>query len=1229
MPNYQAVMNTSCHTKKLLFAIAIAASLAGCGGGGAPNPQPQNQAPTASAGADQSVDKNASVTLSGSGTDSDGSISSYTWSQTSGTSVALNNSNNPSTSFTAPDISAQEVLEFELTVTDDDGATNTDSVSITVQPIVAQLSNLPLMFSDSPTQNQEITVSLMTDEDVGEVDWEVISQPSLANLSLNESVGNKSATFTATEAGEYEIVARSVSDGSEKASSFSISPVFSFDESKIEGNDGSVDIETITGEITNQSWINSSNLSRIELEIIVAEFSGLNIVGYDDTLGLLVEYDETDISIQESLEKIKTRPGVDSVRNRVYEGDDSFGLSLAPDDGSAFDNDGDNWHLEFIGATEAWEYTTGNEDVVVGVSEGAFDTTHDELLGRFSNVVSNDDKSDSTKAHGNASAGSIGAVTDNETGMSGVNWDSQMSLGSWSLNGLKNILSDDDVVAINSSWGFHLPDTFDPDNAESANTRRTDSINRFQKYRDLSNDNPNVLLVWAAGNGIGNGLGNSNDVYGTNAIFDNGAIHYNEDEQLSRRENVIVVAAMKNDSRLTFYSNYGKSVDIASPTAYKSLSIDDEYKENSFGKPYGEDGGYIGTSAAAPVVTGVASLVYSLYPGFTGKDVKDILIDSATASVSERYTEPEGLIPGADTEALNDGIPILNAAKALEKAQEIIDGKVTVTDSIPDPFTAQAQIKISSIDEELEVTSIDWKLQSTNDGGATWNFVGGMSVNGDVAEPFLDTSTSNQRIVATITLRNPDNGNETTANKEYEFSYSTVDISAVDTVSLASLSTVEVSLELLSGLPITSTGFSDGNGIVQAYLKPGDYKVRGNLNEYQEAVTSITVSGMQSQQVSLNMTPDSIGAVGSLSGQVVDSNGEAFVGSSVRISGGTQTNGFFASATTDANGNYVISNISKTDSSGSAIPAFILEASAFGYATIVKEDVIVLAGKERVENFTLTSVDLSENTVFSDDFEQGLGSWSATGFWSQINLSVNTIPNTLVDGGYTSLAPDEAGPQALLPNAFNGNSAWWYGQLSTGSFIGTQSSSDGILSGGTSTISNSGQLTSPSINLVSTTTPFLRFRTWWEVESVNPNQSGFDIMEVQVSTDGGSSFTTIKKLNPFVDPNDSDRDAKPFSSGGFNRKPVWVLEEIDLSNYVGEVITLRFDFKTKDTQYNGFRGWIIDILEIVDFSSSASAVAAKSMQFKSLQVQTKNARNEFLEVHKKPKTYSFEGIPTR
>ena len=91
-----------------------------------------NEPPVADAGADQTVDASAVVTLSGSGSDSDGVVVSYSWAQTSGTMITLPGAMTRTAHFTAPVVDSDEVLMFEFTVTDDGGASDTDTVTVTV-----------------------------------------------------------------------------------------------------------------------------------------------------------------------------------------------------------------------------------------------------------------------------------------------------------------------------------------------------------------------------------------------------------------------------------------------------------------------------------------------------------------------------------------------------------------------------------------------------------------------------------------------------------------------------------------------------------------------------------------------------------------------------------------------------------------------------------------------------------------------------------------------------------------------------------------------------------------------------------------------------------------------------------------------------------------------------------------------------------------------------------------
>ncbi len=121
---------------------------------------PANIPPTANAGTDRTVLAGVNVTLDGTGsTDSDGTVSGYQWTQTLGTNITLNNANIAAPLFIAPNVTSADTLTFELTVTDDDGATNSDTVSIIVQPAGTDFHVSPKIVHLLESSNQNFVSS--------------------------------------------------------------------------------------------------------------------------------------------------------------------------------------------------------------------------------------------------------------------------------------------------------------------------------------------------------------------------------------------------------------------------------------------------------------------------------------------------------------------------------------------------------------------------------------------------------------------------------------------------------------------------------------------------------------------------------------------------------------------------------------------------------------------------------------------------------------------------------------------------------------------------------------------------------------------------------------------------------------------------------------------------------------------------------------------------------------
>ena len=96
-----------------------------------------NSKPIADAGSSKKAEAGEQVTLDGGGThdsDPNGQIVSYNWEQKGGsTSIGLNGANSATPFFTAPSVEEDTTFEFTLAVTDDEGATEEDTVEVEVE----------------------------------------------------------------------------------------------------------------------------------------------------------------------------------------------------------------------------------------------------------------------------------------------------------------------------------------------------------------------------------------------------------------------------------------------------------------------------------------------------------------------------------------------------------------------------------------------------------------------------------------------------------------------------------------------------------------------------------------------------------------------------------------------------------------------------------------------------------------------------------------------------------------------------------------------------------------------------------------------------------------------------------------------------------------------------------------------------------------------------------------
>ncbi|MFZ3406268.1 glycosyl hydrolase family 18 protein [Vibrio chagasii] len=183
--------------------------------------EPVNKKPTASAGADQSVEGPASVSLDGSASkDSDGTIASYAWSQVSGTAVTLTNANAAVASFDVVEVTQQETLTFSLTVTDNEGATSTDTVVVTVNPKdTGPVNTAPVAVVTAPAEVNAGDVVVVDASASSDADQDTLTFTWDVPAGIDATVQGASVSFVAAEYTQDTILNFSVtvSDGTDSS----------------------------------------------------------------------------------------------------------------------------------------------------------------------------------------------------------------------------------------------------------------------------------------------------------------------------------------------------------------------------------------------------------------------------------------------------------------------------------------------------------------------------------------------------------------------------------------------------------------------------------------------------------------------------------------------------------------------------------------------------------------------------------------------------------------------------------------------------------------------------------------------------------------------------------------------------------------------------------------------------------------------------------------------------
>jgi subtilisin family serine protease len=178
-----------------------------------------NTAPTVTASASASqVNANTAVTLTANASDADGDTLSYSWTQTAGPNVNLSGADTSSASFTAPELTSDAQLSFQVSVSDGTAAAVTASVNVTVLA-VAPVNDAPNAVVAPVTGPQPVdsvveldaSESSDPDGDTLSFSWSQVSGPAVSLTNANQAVA--SFVVPAIDVTADAVFAVTVSDG--------------------------------------------------------------------------------------------------------------------------------------------------------------------------------------------------------------------------------------------------------------------------------------------------------------------------------------------------------------------------------------------------------------------------------------------------------------------------------------------------------------------------------------------------------------------------------------------------------------------------------------------------------------------------------------------------------------------------------------------------------------------------------------------------------------------------------------------------------------------------------------------------------------------------------------------------------------------------------------------------------------------------------------------------------
>lgn len=282
---------------------------------------------------------------------------------------------------------------------------------------------------------------------------------------------------------------------------------------------------------------------------------------------------------------------------------------------------GEQWYLYNtstpgmdLNVVNVWDDYTGN-GVVVGVIDDGFDYLHPDLNDNYDSTLDYDSDEGnsepfglSTDSHGTSVAGIIGAEAGNGIGGVGVAFDATITgLRATTINGVTDALwRSVNFDVVNNSWGFspNFYDNFSTSLFSEAAQAITNAV-------DNGRNGLGTAIVFAAGN---------SRVEGDNTNYHN----------FQNSRFVTTVAAVDSNGYVTSYSTPGASILVSAFGSGIPGTIVTTDRTGTAGYNSGDyTDSFNGTSAAAPMVSGVIALMLEANPNLGYRDIQEILAYSA------------------------------------------------------------------------------------------------------------------------------------------------------------------------------------------------------------------------------------------------------------------------------------------------------------------------------------------------------------------------------------------------------------------------------------------------------------------------------------------------------------------------------------------------------------------------------------------------------------------------